>query len=535
MRGWRLIIWLICVSAFLWLALDGAMHWDEPAYLYTGGFLSFQQILAGDFQPAGIAHFYLTRPLHVLMVHWITSLTGVGMPGLIGVISYCTLSLIGFLVFTFLILRELMPGLNRLGEAVALGLLIPVVSYLFFKTLPECGALLCASAAMYALIKGARAGTTRTAVVWLIAASVAIMLALWFKGPMLLLAASGVPAIVLFGGRGGDRFRLPVHTLIAAAAGLALAYAGVVMLGIDPSIYVGGVARVGGEHEPLTARILNNGTPPGLFLFVLPLAFFSSRKREVWLCLTWYVLAVVPLAVLFPSMEARYQAPQVPALIGLTALALDGVAPWLRAAWDKRPARVGVGIAVLAVFVVFSHTLAIAVMQHEVKVGDVRRMMDQLDGRYGTDGYALLTSWTYTDFLYLRFMYPDRPIYTAHTAEAIHKANVSHELMRSSHETYFGERMIERPEQMYRIGGRVTVLFGFHENFAAANLRSIFSHIPGNPLAGQLAKVHLHDHLATTWLWDNPAYELKEVVGVGHYHAFEVKQAVSGVDGSGAP
>jgi uncharacterized membrane protein YecN with MAPEG domain len=525
----------MCVLAFLWLAVDGAMHWDEPAYLYTGGFLSLQQILGGDFQPAGIPHFYLTRLLHVLIIHWITSLTGVGLPGLIGVIAYSTLSLIGFLIATSLILRELMPGIKRVGEAMALGLLIPVVSYLFFKTLPECGALFCASIVMYALIKGSRAAVRGAAVAWLAAAAVAIMLAMLCKAPMLLLAISGVPAVMLFGGRDVHRIKLLTYTVIATVVGLALAYFAVVMFGIDPSIYSGGVARVGGEYEPLSARILNNGTPPGFFLLVLPLALFSSRKRDVGLFLTWYLLAVVPLALLFPSMEARYQAPQVPALIGLTALALDGLAPRFRAMCARRPVRVGVGLAAAALFVVASHKLAIAVMQHEVRIGDLRRVIAQLDERYGADGYALLTSWTYSDFLYLRFVYPDRPIYTAHTAEAINKVNLSHELMRSSHETYFGQRMIERPEQMDRVGDRVPVLFGFHENFAAANLRSIFASIPGNPLAAELAELDLQDHLATTWLWDNPDYALVGVAEAGHYYAFEVKQAVPGGDGPGAP
>ncbi len=517
------ICWGVCVLAFLWLALDGAMHWDEPAYLYTGGFLSFQQIIQGDFQPSGIEHFYLTRPLHVLMIHCITAVTGVGVPGLIGVIAFCTLLLVGFLVVTSLILRELMPGLNRVGLAMALGLLIPVVPYLAFKTLPESGALLCAATAMFALVKSARAVGPGAAVSWLVTAAVAVMLTLWFKGPMLLLVGSGVPAVVLFGGRDAHRMKLTTYTVIAVVAGLALAYIGVVMLGIDPSIYTGGVARVGGEYEPLSARILNNGTPTGLFLLALPLSLLSPRKREVGLFMTWFVLAAVPLAVLFPSMEARYQSPSVVPLIGLTALALHGLLPRLKTMWENRPAPVAAGLSVVTLFVVFSHTLAIAVMQHEVKICQVHRTLDKLDERYGEDGYALLAAWTYSDFLYLRFVYPDRPIYTAHIVEAINKDNLIDDLMRSSQEDFFPDRIIVTPDQMRRYGGRVPVLFGFHENFAAANLRAIFSRIPGDPMSALLAKMDLNDHLATSWLWGNPDYELVDVVRVGHYCAFEVR------------
>jgi hypothetical protein len=517
------LCWGVCVLAFLWLALDGTLHWDEPAYLYTGGYLSFQQIIQGDFQPSGIKHFYLTRPLHILMIHAVTAITGVGVPGLIGVIVFCTTTLVGFLIVTALILRELMPGLNRVGTAMALGLLIPVVPYLAFKTLPESAALFCAASAMYALIRAAKTQRPKHALAWLAAASITIMMALWFKGPMLLLLGSGIPAIVLFGGREAHQFKLITFTLIAVGTGWALAYLGVILLGIDPSIYTIGVSRVGGEYEPITARILNNGTPPGLFLIALPLALLSSRRREAALFLTWFLLAAVPLALLFPSMEARYQAPNVTALIGLTALALHGIVPRLQVMWDRRRLTTAAGLTATALFVVFSHTLAIAVMQHEVKIGHVQRTLDELDNRYGEDGYALLSSWTYSDFLYLRYVYPDRPVFTTHRIEAINKDNLLDDLMRSTQEDFFPDRAVQNPEQMQRLDGRVPVLFGFHENFAAANLRSIFSNLPGDPMASQLAKMNLNDHLATSWLWDNPDYELVEVVRVGHYRAFEVR------------
>ncbi len=533
MRRGEKICWCMCVLAFLFLALDGALHWDEPAYLYTGGFLSYEQIMSGGFQPSGIENFYFTRPLHILMIHWITNLVGVGVPGLVSIIGLSTLSLFGFLAISGLIVRELLPGLPGLSGvdrrlpwlAVAFGLLIPVVPYLAFKSLPESGALLFASLGLYALIKGARSTGAAKAVGWIAVALVTVALTLWLKGPMLLLIGSGAVAVVLLGGREAKRIKLAGFTVAAAVAGLALAYAWVVMLGIDPSIYTGGVSRVGGEYEPISARILNNGTEVGLFLLVVPLAWLSPRRREAGLFTFWFLLSTVPLALLFPSMEARYQSPNVVPLIGLTALALHGVLPWLKAKWHARRAVVAIGLTGVLAFVVFSHALAIAVMQHEVKMTQVHCTLNQLDERYGEDGYALLTAWTYSDFLYLRFVYPDRPIYTAHDVVQMNKDNLSDELMRSSHVDFFPERMIEYPSQMSRVDGRTPVLFGFHENFAAENLRAIFNRIPGKPLEAELKKMHLADHLATTWLWDNPDYKLEEVAKVGHYRAFEVSSA----------
>lgn len=516
------IVWCVCVLAFLWLALDGALHWDEPAYLYTGGYLSYRQILTGDFQPSGIPNFYFTRPLHILMIHWVTKVVGVGVPGLLSMVAISTLSLFGFLFVSCLIVRELVPGIGRIGTALALGLLIPVVPYLAFKSLPESGALLFAAMGMYALLKGTRPIGPGKTVAWVVLACVSIALTLWLKGPMLLLIGSGVPAVALLGGPGTKRFKLICFTLLAAVAGLALAYAGVVALGIDPSIYTGGVSRVGGESEPITARILNNGTEVGLALLALPLAWCSTRKREAGLFSVWFLLSTVPLALLFPSMEARYQSPNVAPLIGLITLSLHGIVPRLKTLWRHRPTPVAIGLATATVFVVFCHTLAISVMQHEVNVFQVQRTLNQLDRQYGKDHYALLAAWTYSDFLYLRFVYPDRAIYDVHQVEALQKDRLSDDLMRNAQDNYFPDRMIENPQQMSRIGQRIPILFGFHENFAAANLRDIFNRIPGQPLEKQLAKMALTDHLATAWLWDNPDYQLKQVAHVGHYFAFEV-------------
>lgn len=527
------MIWAVCVSAFLWLALDGALHWDEPAYLYTGGFLSLQQILSGDFQPSGIPNFYLTRPLHILMIHAVTALTGPGMTALAVVIAVCTSALMGFLVVTRMILRELMPGSTRLNTACALGLLIPVVPYLAFKTLPESAALLCSATSLWALLKAARARGWSPALRWVVLAAAAVILTLWLKGPMLLLLGSAVLAVSICGGPAVRRLRLIGFTFAAAVTGLGLAYAGVVLIGIDPSIYTGGISRVGGEYEPIAARILNNGVEPGVFLLALPLAFLSPHKREVAVMAGWFLLASVPLALLFPSMEARYQSPNVPALIGLTALALDGIAPWLDRLWQVRRAPVAAGIVVVIAGVVCSDALAICVMQHEVKIGQIHTTLRRLDDVYGRGHYAVLTAWPYTDLHYLRFVYPDLPVYSAHRIEAIDGVHLSQELMRSSQERYYPDRLVLNPGQMDRLEGRTPVLFGFHENFAIANLRAIFTYVPGDSLDRALDDLFLYDHLTTAWLWNNPAYELNEVVRVGHYRAFEVRPVGQAAGGEG--
>lgn len=73
-------------AAFLYLAADGRLHWDESSYLYAADYFSVGEILSGEFEPSGPEGQYLPAILHLLLVHGIVSLVGVGTTALSAVI-----------------------------------------------------------------------------------------------------------------------------------------------------------------------------------------------------------------------------------------------------------------------------------------------------------------------------------------------------------------------------------------------------------------------------------------------------------------
>lgn len=155
---------------FLFLAFDGRLHWDEPAYLYTGAFLPFDAIIQGDFQPSGIEGLYLSRLLHVLLIHAVTRVTGPGPVALISIISIYLALLLASARLSYLVLLELLPDAVRLGRAVLLSMFTPIYMYLAFKTLPETPAFFLSALAALALLRSLRG----RALLWLFVSSCAL-------------------------------------------------------------------------------------------------------------------------------------------------------------------------------------------------------------------------------------------------------------------------------------------------------------------------------------------------------------------------
>ncbi|MDR9405558.1 MAG: hypothetical protein RI580_19225, partial [Halothece sp. Uz-M2-17] len=92
----QLLILFVAVAIWLWIGFDGRLHWDEPSYLYTATYVSWQQILYEGFEPSGITGFNVSRLAHLAIIKCIAAITGPG-PILIGTVIILYLAfLLGF-------------------------------------------------------------------------------------------------------------------------------------------------------------------------------------------------------------------------------------------------------------------------------------------------------------------------------------------------------------------------------------------------------------------------------------------------------
>jgi hypothetical protein len=510
---------LVCIPAgtilFFFLAFDWRLHQDEPSYLYIGAFLPLDAILAGEFQPTGIEGHYLSRLLHVLLVHAITRVTGPGILALTLIILIYLVLLLASAWLTFLILAELMPGAARLGRATLLMAFTPVYLYLAFKTLPETPAFFFSALAALALLRSLHG----RAALWLGVACCSLVAVAFFKNNMALLWIALVVALLLVPPGPLSRMRLVLHAVIAGGAALGLTLLFLLLAGIELSQYLGVGTALLKRDDPFVVTLLNVGLEGGVFFVALPLAFLSRDKRTALFFTTWFILASAPLFLVFKFVEFRYLATNLIALTGLIWLAAEAIRPHVSHWWQRRRLLV-VGLGGAAVLAVAgSDDLALAVMMHEVRMDHLSAIVGRLDQAYGRD-YAILVPWTLTDFHYLRFAYPDHQVYSVQST--FETGTRSESWWRGLQDRYYGKQVIRNIHQLAALKTRLVYL-GFEENFSVANLRAIVSYVPFFHLERQFKKVHFLNHLVLSWMWEDPRGVLTEWFRRGYYRVYEVE------------
>jgi hypothetical protein len=514
----KIVVYLLAAVLFFCLAFDGRLHWDEPGYLYVGGYLSIEQILEGQF-PFHVEGFYLSRILHLLLIHTVVKVIGLGIAALAAIVILYLFMLFAFSYFTYLILRELLPQQHGLDVAVVVSMFIPLYLYLAFKTMPEIPGLLLIGIATFGLIRSMKQRT----VMWLTVTAFSLAGVALMRNLMALLYLSFIVAMVLCKRQQYPPFRLVQHAFISGVSSLIIFYIALRVMGIGLGSYFEIASLLAEKKEPLVSLILHIGLEGGVFFLALPLAFLSSQKKEAIFFAIWLLAATIPLPLLFEHIEARYLAPNLIAFSGLIYLALDGITSRIIAWWQRsKLLTASVGWLVLTAIFAFN-MVGLMVMSHEVRVDQFQVVLARLDRLFGNADYAILTPWSYTDFHYLRFVYPDRPVYSVYATSSPGNVLTVKKNPNSFEDHYYAGRMIRTLEELEGIPNAELVYVGFEENFPVANLRAIACAVPAISLDTLIEKMSFLNHLSLSWMWDHPQLVFSEIVRYGHYVAYDVK------------
>jgi hypothetical protein len=523
-HSWASILMGVAIVA-VWLSLawDGRLHWDEPSCLYMGAYLNGGEILAGEFEPSRIAGFNVQRIGHILLLHLITALTGPGIAVLWLVIGCYLLLLIAFVGVTYLILRLLTPSVYGRGAAVGLLAFSPLYVYLAFKTLPEIPAVLMASVSVVTL----QWSLSGRPVIGLTMAALALLATGLCRPLMGLMFLSFVVALVLCYRSQFPPSKVISYALIAGLVSLALFFLSLWAMGVPVQVYLGFVRSLANEIEPVESKIFHTALEGGLLFMALPVAFVSTQRRAAVFYGVWFVLATVPLLTLFPSIEARYLAPNLPALAGLISLSIDGLAPrvrrWLR---HRKTATITISCATAAALIATA-ALAQPVMHHGLHMHQLSTLLGKLDAVYGYNNYVILTPEEFTTFHYLRFAYPGRKVYTVHRRRDQHTGQID-PYWPALQQRFYGPRAILTLDQLTALDDEL-IYVGFSKVFPVANLRAMVRWLSWTPLPQfmnrKLDKMELLNHLAASWMWNHSQLRFSEVARSGYYIAMRVETA----------
>jgi hypothetical protein len=506
---------LAALALWLLLGFDGRLHWDEPQYLYAGAYSPVEQIVSGAFQPNGIAGFNVSRIVHVLQIKGIAALFGVGGQLIVVVMALHLAALLAFLVILWAILRELTVPAGQAAVGTLIVMVSPIVLYLAFKTLPDTPALMTSTLAVLALLRLVRGGK---AWLWLAIGALALALTALTKHVLVwTVVAFAVAALIAVPGD-LPRTRLLRAVCALSLASIALFAVAITLPGLDLAHFLNFIRAASQATEPFAARGLHLLITLGVLWVLVAIAALPPHGRLTRFFWLWFAVAVLPYLLLVPRLEIRYLAPALLPLAGLVIAALDWLQRGVHGLGSKPRAQLAALLALIAAIGLSSRALQ-GITAHEVEIGSLHTLLGRLDATFGPAGYAIVTPWEYSTFLYLRVAYPEHHVYDAYDPTSAGPPDGFLDRQR-----HFAGHLLRDLDQLRAIDTPL-VYVGFAEAMPIANLRRLAGWLPrtiGETLLRQLDALDTLEHLTLSWMWDAPELSFAPLDQEGNYLAYRV-------------
>jgi len=527
--SWKWALVLAGAALYLLLANDSRHHWHEWRHLYSASNYSVDQLARGEFDPgpppersaAEVGAWYWGQLGHEAFLREGVGLLGQGL---------VTARVLGWLYGVAMLLTAVIitMTLRRLPITVppelvgGVVLFSPLGLYLGFKLMGEVPALFFAALACLLLTASLDAPQRSRRVIALGACAVTLALTFLFKVFLPLYFLGFAAALAVAFPQFYSRKQLATHVLsVMAGAALLAGLAGVlhgVALGDWPHIY----AFFRGYRQPQAASLFGILTA-GSLLYVLaalaPLAG-SQRARDLRFFAAWLAGSTLPVLALATNfVESRYLTVGLAAFAGLVALGLVGMLDRLQSRFRSVRWRKAAFVAILPLIPIFGVATQ-PFMPFEMNSSELVKAA-RLVWADAPDA-AVLLPWNYTDYHFLAFAYPDRPIYLVQSAVDEHGKPYRDPAWERRMGRIYGESFVPGPEQLRQVGNREKVYIGHGILPPFSNLSRLATTLGASWVVERLEAMEPRVHISESWMWIDPRIHLEPTARVGEYRVFAV-------------
>jgi Dolichyl-phosphate-mannose-protein mannosyltransferase len=523
---------VLLIAAFALLANDGRHHWHEFRYLYSATFYSTPELMRGVFDPGPapvrtpeqVAVWYATELLHIYLLKQLVALFGMGLKSYTIIKTLYATMFVAAVGLIWKTLRDLGMSQGRSALVAGLFLISPLAIYLGFKLMGEVPSLFFSACALALFTAGMRRTDFLSRPLLSGVAGLFLALSMLASAKMPLLFLGFWAAMLLAWAQAEMKKSIIKAGIISGTVFLVAVPVGFTLLGGSVDIYLEAFTAFLGFAKPLPMwmfAIFNLGLfGMGLWLF-LPLAWLSPEQRYRRFFLVWLAFSAVPILIMAANfLEPRYLVTALIPFAGLAALGLEELWDYLRALnWGRSLRAVMVGI--LGMIVIGGAAVAQPLMPYESDTDSLIQAVQSEAPR--PESAVILVPWNYSDFHFLRFAFPDRPIYLVQSAanergQAVHDLVWTHRFAEMYGDHYLGSAAAVPPEFFQR----KLLYVGWTILPSLENLREFLTTLRLTRLAGNLDSSRFLNHMAQSWVWQDPRFRMRETAHFGQYRIYEV-------------
>ena len=531
-RSWIGPAIVLFIAIYVLLANDGRHHWHEFRYLYSATFYSTPELMQGVFDPGPapvrtpeqVAVWYATELLHVYILKQLVTFFGVGLTGYTIIKTLYAMMLVAAVGLVWKTLRDLGMSLIQSGLTAGLLLISPLAVYFGFKLMGEVPSLLFSACALALFTAGMRRTDFLSQAVLSGVAGLFLALSMLASARMPLLFLGFWAALLLAWAPAGTR-KLIVRTGIISWITFLIAAAVIFrLLGGTFDIYYQAMAAFAGFTKPLPMwmfAIFNLGLFGMGLWFLLPLAWLSPDRRHRRFFLVWLGFSAVPILLTTANfLEPRYLATALIPFAGLAALGMEALWDYLRALNWSRSLR-AVTVSVLGVIVIGGATVAQPLMPYESDTNHLIQAVQSEAPR--PDSAVIFVPWNYSDFHFLRFAFPDRPIYLVQSAANENGEMVQDPIWTARFAEMYGDHYLASAEKFpAQFSKRRLLYVGWTVLPSLQNLRELSMSFGFTRLAGYVEASRFRNHMTESWLVHDSRFAMRELSQYGQYQVYEV-------------